>query len=647
MVEICEVEQEIASLISSQIYPDPTSGVSVPGFDVKICRGWPQESELGSDLMSSPGVGWITVNQKSGSAKDKTRYNRGWYKSGNDPDFGLTVVNSSDSRSVTFKGTAQDSGVAGVVIDNVAYPVVVTAGQTAELIVQAISAHILAVGVVEATCQGATLSVPASHTTYGRAAGTVTSYREMLRSEQCFTVSVFAPSVTMRDALEQCVVAALAEGVLTGLDARQVGILTFQGREISDANLNANLYRLDLTWKTEVAWVEEMKSVPTLWPFGVVNSEWAFGIAGTKKPDDLPPVGAIRFDAWYDMQNTIDQQCAAVLSPEKWHYRLPANTQIEADGTANWSVATQDTIDQEIDVAVAGGLSFWAFDSYLQTDTLSLALSLYLSSKKKSSLKFCMIGQSTNWADTSSADGYSSALKRDLSLMSDNDYMTVLGGRPVYFVLDGSASQLADLPAGFAGAISYIRSVIQGNIGKNPYVIYLSGAAFSDYDNTSAAQAVGADAAGAYCTPRLTGAPQPYSALVQAAETDWKKREASGFPMIPTAMTGWDQRPLIEKPQSFYPISSALSDENYYEAGETPDIAAHIMNMTRFLQETLAAPASLGLVYAWNEFAEGGWLAPTYSSDGGDKMRLEALGSDIEEATRESVFPDVPFVTRG
>ncbi len=647
MAQVCEVEAALAKAIANYIYPPQTNGtlISVLGFDVKICRGWPQETELSNDVMSAPGTGWITVNQKPDSATNKTRYRRNWFEKANDTPFGLTVLAANTGNAVTFQGTATRDGVAGVVINDVAYPAAVKTGDSATLVAQTIAAKVNNVGAAALSCSDTTLTVASSDTIYGKAAETVEIYRELSRTEQGFSISIFTPSIEMRDTIEQAVTSALLEQKLPDIDKNELGYLRFSSRELVDTNLNANLYRLDLIWKTEIAWTESAQSAPVLWPVGIVNSAWAFGVAGTETPAALPPLGAIRFDAWYDMNNTIDQQCADALSDPEWYYRLPGNSAVNSTGSVSWPTATQASIDAEIALAISCGLSFWAFDSYDKDNTLSLALSLYLSSSEKNGLQFCMIGQSSNWSDQNSSDGYSDILKRDIALMARSEYMTVIGGRPLYFVLDASSEQLAKLPGGLNTAITFIRNSVSDTIGVTPYIVYLSGAALVDYNNTSAAQDAGADAAGAYCTPRLSGAPQPYSALVHAAESDWADRAATGFPMIPTAMTGWDQRPLVERPQEFYPLSSALTDNNYYEDASAPDIANHIMNMARFLQSSSTSPASVGLIYAWNEFAEGGWLAPTYSADGPVTDRILAVGSAITDATRESVFPDLPFIT--
>ena len=44
-----------------------------------------------------------------------------------------------------------------------------------------------------------------------------------------------------------------------------------------------------------------------------------------------------------------------------------------------------------------------------------------------------------------------------------------------------------------------------------------------------------------------------------------------------------------------------------------------------------ACPANIGLVYAWNELAEGGWLMPTFTASGPDNSRTAALGATFAD----------------
>ena len=300
-----------------------------------------------------------------------------------------------------------------------------------------------------------------------------------------------------------------------------VGPAIFVSRELEDKGENANLYGLTLTWTIEAGLYEVQKTLPALWTVSVLNETYTIGDQSVIEPSVKPRLGAIRFDAWQNMSNAIDQQCAMALSGGKWNDRLPVNSQIGADKRVTWSTVTQDMMDEEIAAALRCGLSFWAFDSYDPNDQMSSALNLYLSSEKNDNLKFCMIGQSSNWSDTESKDGYSAALLRDIDLMGHEDWLRVQDQRPVYFVLDATDKQISSLPEGMYGAITYIRENVKKETGYNPYIVYMSSASFQDYDNTIMAASIGADAASEYCCPRLNGTPQAYSSLASDAEADW------------------------------------------------------------------------------------------------------------------------------
>ncbi len=255
-----------------------------------------------------------------------------------------------------------------------------------------------------------------------------------------------------------------------------------------------------------------------------------------------------------------------------------------------------------------------------------------------------MLGQASNWGE----DGEDQpSLLRDIAMMTQPGYMTVLDGRPLYLVLDASDTQEAGLPAGgIATAISFVRNQVRAAGANNPYIVWLSGAALADYSNIPAARAAGADAAGSYATPRLTGATQPFAALAEAAEEDWSARINAGFGMIPTAMTGWDQRPLIANPQPFYPVSSNLSMQNYYETPSDDAIGSHIVDLINVVNRNPAAcPAQIGLIYAWNELAEGGWLMPTFSPSGADLGRVMASANAIAAAKAASMKPQIALIT--
>lgn len=634
MADVSDVESALCSLIEGVVYPNGVINGSVTATVVKIYRGWPSNRTLNSDLGS--GSDTVTVFSSDHSTHNTSRYGRSWQTVS---VVAPTIAGTVDGQTVTLAGTCMVGQTVGLIVDGVAYARPVLATDTIETIASA-----LALQIPDATAQGSLIQVATTRVTV-RVVGSGTSIMETRRQEQGVMISVWSATPAARDVLCSTIDQKLSATdwfpLVDGSSARLRYRETFE----TDISENANLYRRNLNYSVEYPTTVTMSS-----------SQMAFGIGRLSVPGAtvgfsclepsvrlvIPPLGAIRFDAWYDPANAIDQQCAIALSPSAYNFRLPSNAVLE-NGVASWPLATQATMDAEIAAALQAGLSFWAFDSYQPDDSLSLALQLYLSSASRGRLRFCMVGQTSNWG----AGGEDQPpLLRDIRMMTQTDYMTVLDGRPLYFAIDASAAQTAGLPAGgVAEAILTIRRQVQLAGGKNPYIVWLSGAALADYSNVEAAQAAGADAAGAYAVPRLNGAEQPYGALTRAAADDWLARSKTGFSMVPTAMSGWDQRPLIETPQSFYPISSSLTLGNFYETATSDALADHVADLVRYIvAHPDSCPAQIGLVYAWNELAEGGWLMPTYKKQGSDAGRCAAIGDALSLAVTQSTKPDITLI---
>ena len=636
LADISDVEEALCRQILAAVYPLGVGSGSATGAVVKIYRGWPANKTLNTDLLA--GTQTVTVFSRPNSTKDTSRYPRIWRTvAGIAAQLTVTTVGNS----ATLAGSGGAGQTVGLMVDGIAYAYSLSSNDTVETTVQALVNLI-----PSASALGNIITVAGASVVEGRVAGSGSAEMETRRQEQGLTVSVWCPTPVGRDNA-----AAVIDNMLSGIDwlplpDGTVARLTYHGTLETDESESANLYRRNLDYTVEYATTQQMSGANMLFGVGTLagmGPEVGFSCLLPPSPLVVPALGAIRFDAWYDPANPIDQQCAACLSPAAYRLRLPSNAEVVA-GIASWPLATQATMDLELAAAVGAGLTFWAFDSYRPDDTLSLALSLYLSSSMRSKLKFCMLGQSSNWGEGGEDQP---ALLRDIAMMTQAGYMTVLDGRPLYLVLDSSAAQIAGLPAGgVAAAVALVRRQVVAAGGKNPYVVWLSGAALADYSNVQAAQAAGADAAGAYCTPRLDGAPQPFSSLASAAVMDWANRAASGFAMVPTAMMGWDQTPLIANQQPFYPIPSNLSMQDYYEMASVEEIGAHIIDLVRAVDADAAAcPAQIGLIYAWNELAEGGWLMPTYTPSGPDFSRIAAVSAAITHAVAASLKPDISLIT--
>jgi hypothetical protein len=600
MADLSDVESALVSAITAAVYPSGTSGASAVGAPCRIGRGWPTSDQLDTDLAA--GNVTISVFPQPGGVRNTVKYERFW-QVGTAGSPTLTV--STNENVVTFAGIGGTGQIAGVLWQGKPFAYVVQAADTPATVALAFAGYIAG-----ATVSGAVLTLPVGGDyPLASVVGTSTMNEEIGREEQVFVISLWCPSPTTRDATGKVLQPALRAIDFLTLADNSAGWMRYRGERVDDFPSKDALWRRDLLYTVDYPTNLYQTAVALMFAGLTLNGSSTVQYVVAPPAPSPPLIGAIRFDAFYiasSTTNSINSQVAASLSPAAYNYRLPWFATVTA-GVASWPAAPQSVMDAEIAAAASAGLDYWAFDSYQPTDEETDALTLYLSSSVRSQVGFCMLGQFSNW-NLGSGAPYSAAAQRDITMFGQAGYVKVLG-RPLYYVLAAGTN------AQMTAAVAWIRSQATAAGYQNPYVVALSGAALTQYNNVAGyALACGFDAAGAYECPVLNGSVQPYSALVTATETDWSQRSTAGMAMVPTAMTDFDPRPLIQNPQPFYAVPNGWNLNNYYAQGTAAQVAQHIADMVSFIKANPSAcAANVGLIYAWNELAEGGpGLMPTY-----------------------------------
>jgi hypothetical protein len=618
MADLSDVENALVSVIASGIYPNGTSAPSTIGVGTKIRRGWPVSQQLDLDLAA--GLVNITVYPMRNAVRNTTRFERKWVSQ---PVFASLAV-SVDGNVVTWSGIPAAGQVTSVLYDLGTYTYAVATNDTLETIAANVAKEIAG-----SSSSGPSLTLPTGGPpVIARVGTTATAQMEIRRQEQSFQITLWCPTPAMRDAAGRAIDQILAPVDFLDLADGTSAWLRYRSERVDDVPSQDNLWRRDMIFTAEFPTVQTMTASQILFGGVALNGNPPLIASATAAQPLL--IGAIRFDGFYassSVAGSVNAANAATLSPTAYQSRLPWFATVSG-GVASWPAATQAIIDAEILAAADAGLNYWAFDSYQPTDEETPALTLYLSSTQRSKISFCMLGQFSNWNLAGGAP-YAASAQRDVTMFGQPGYVKVLGGRPLYYAL-GSGTQ-----GQMATAITWLRaqSVAQGT--GNPYVVLLAGAPLSLYDNVPDARAAGADAAGAYECPLLNGYPQRYVDLAAATEADWSARGSGGFPMVPTAMTDFDPRPVIQDPPYYYTVPAGWNLSNYYAAGTPTQVAQHIAAMKTWMaQNTGPNPSGVGLVYAWNELVEGGaGLMPTYlaGNPNGDVSRSVALGMALQQ----------------
>ncbi|MBV8209788.1 MAG: hypothetical protein JO133_06965 [Burkholderiaceae bacterium] len=340
---------------------------------------------------------------------------------------------------------------------------------------------------------------------------------------------------------------------------------------------------------------------------------------------ERPLIGAIRWDAWYDpADGAVAKAVEKTLTPVPYRHRMPFFGTVTASNAVRINGYSQDIIDREIDMAANAGLDYWAFDTYPPGSPLGNALQLYLSSRHRDRLRFCAIN-----ALSSTIPYFAAQTDYLMDLICQPGYVLVEGQRPLFFAYTISDTQIA-ADGGIALVADWVQQIrirARRDGPGDPYIVLTQ-----EGDLTRAAllcSQLGLDAVAQYATAIGPFGGAPFVTLAKLVEAFWDQQvAATGFPIIPNVMTGWDTRPLSENPVPWEPQPAP---DHYYQPATPDEIARHLERALLWLKtHRSAAPANTALMYAWNECSEGfGALVPTYDPEGpsGDPSRLRAIAS--------------------
>ena len=318
------------------------------------------------------------------------------------------------------------------------------------------------------------------------------------------------------------------------------------------------------------------------------NKVRAAGVQANESQPSLkrPLVGAIRWDGW-GLKGDVGKGSEQVLGLAKYQHRAPFFVAEAGADSIRFKPYSQEIMDTEIDYAVRAGIDYWAFCWYPPGSGLEIARNLFLSSKKQERPKWCVILGTMTFDMARDAPWLAAEFAKP-------NYQKVLDGRPLVYLF--TPMSRADLSA--------LREFSLKTCGKSPYV------AMMGWDAASAVQAceqVGADAITRYAGGEWTS----WEAYAKVKE------------LIPNVGIGWDPTPFRDTPMPWYPPVA----KNFVGSTATPEQMVAVLesafHWTR--ANPTKNPANTLLIYAWNEHAEGGWLCPTYTPQGPNTEKIDAL----------------------
>ncbi len=334
-----------------------------------------------------------------------------------------------------------------------------------------------------------------------------------------------------------------------------------------------------------------------------------------------PLVGAIRWDAWQDNGN-VRVAVEKTLGPAHWHHRLPFFAKVSGPDSVVIDGNSQAIMDQEIGYAAKAGLDYWAFVAYPEESGMSNGLRLYLSSPRKSQIKFCLNLQG-GWI--SSPAKWEKETARLVRYFQDPAYERVLSDRPLVYLFNApdmiGKGRYPDWQAVRSSFDQLRTAATRAGVGS-PYIVVQGWRAATD---RTILTDIGADAIGAYAVAGGSKSGTPFEKLAAQAHAFWEAGKATGCNVVPIVTAGWDNQPRVENPPPW-----TIGANDHYLPPTPKELATHLSDALEWIRTNpAAAPANVLLIYAWNENDEGGWLCPTLRPDGvtADTSRLEAIGA--------------------
>lgn len=331
-------------------------------------------------------------------------------------------------------------------------------------------------------------------------------------------------------------------------------------------------------------------------------------VARAQVPDDIK-IGAIRWDAWYE--GAPDQK---VLEQPEWKHRAPFFARYDASGALHLDGDKEHVIHAEVAYARAIGLDYFIFGFYPDTGSwgrqidshlkLNRALSTYLRLPDRMGVKFAI---SLN--QLFPANDIEDIASSVATFASHQDYVrTPQGTLPIFILahdgLDWKNFFGTDEKA--REAFRVIRRMIRSQTNIDVTFIIMN---YEHEKAMHAASTYGLDMVSTYTSfaPGTGSTKNTFATCAMHGEAIWAKAAAADIPYAPNITLGWDNR--IRK--TTHGNMHGKPPGPWCARPERQELAQHFKRAaTHTSLHASQLPFPTIVVYAWNEYAEGGWMAP-------------------------------------
>ena len=273
-----------------------------------------------------------------------------------------------------------------------------------------------------------------------------------------------------------------------------------------------------------------------------------------------------------------------------------------------WREDSSEITSRQIDLAADNGLAFFAYCWYfkdskgpinvekIEQHPLHDPMKMFMAAKNNARMEFCLLVANHKGAEIVGEEAWKQAADYWIKNYFKHPRYLRSDSKPVIMIFLPKGADKAGLAylqeaakkAGFPGVL------IAGCGSGNPEDGFQVRTAY----NTKPSKGLGLEEI------------YPYKLLVDWNVSVWYSKDRADMPYIPVATQGWDRRPWEAKNGEGLGKGSGVSQ--HFSRGTPEEFEAYLKRMGDWMDANPKQTTKdrLGLIYAWNEIGEGGWIVP-------------------------------------
>jgi hypothetical protein len=340
-----------------------------------------------------------------------------------------------------------------------------------------------------------------------------------------------------------------------------------------------------------------------------------------KKPEPRMKLGAYYFAGWsgkcpYD-DGTPENSWAKGMPT---HYTKKLATEFAGRTPIwGWRDDSPALMEKQIKLATQSGIAYFSFCWYfadnkgpinpkaIEKDSKHLPMNLFMKAKNKEKMEYCLLVANHSGFEIIGTEAWKQAADYWIENYFKHPRYLKVDGKPVIMIFQPRGSnkegltylQEAAQKAGFPGVLVTACGNSSPNEGFQVHTLY----------NTKPKDGLNMEEI------------YPFKLLADWNIAVWNKTDRSDMPYIPVATAGWDRRPWEALNGEGFGKGVGISA--HFDRGTPKEFEQYIRKMAEWMEANpkQVTKDKLGLIYAWNEIGEGGWLVPCKDDPKGEYLK--------------------------